>query len=99
MLIKIDQLINWDINPRQISKEEFDKDLLANNFDLEDLEEFKGLDFEIDKIFFNIESLGDEEITQEIDFNNINANNEREKKFRDHLVTCPECDNKFNIQL
>lgn len=160
MLIKIDQLVNWDINPRQISKEEFDslkksikkdpnflkvnkpityldretnkyiviagnmrfrvakelgykelecdvmddvynedgslkkkliknrglkhnveygkydKDLLANNFDLEDLQEFKDLDFEIGNIFFNIESLDDPEIIP--DEKEINLpNNER----------------------
>jgi hypothetical protein len=35
----------------------------------------------------------------DIDFDNIESNENREKEFKDHLVTCPECQNSFNIKI
>jgi hypothetical protein len=63
---------------------DWDWDILANEWDSELLSDW-GLD---------VISSSDEDI----DFDNINSTEEREKQFETHLVTCPSCETKFNIQ-
>ena len=35
----------------------------------------------------------------DIDFDNINGTNNREKTFKDQLVTCPECGESFTVKI
>jgi ParB-like chromosome segregation protein Spo0J len=63
---------------------DWDWDILANEWNSELLNDW-GLD---------VISSSDEDI----DFDNINSTEEREKQFETHLVTCPSCETKFNIQ-
>lgn len=64
---------------------EFNFDELANNFDTEDLLEWG---FDEKELRIN-----------DIDFDNIDSNQDREKKFKDQLVTCPKCNESFNIKV
>ena len=94
-------IIDYDATPETIKKRvildnvefgDWDFDVLANNWDLEELKEFEGLDSKLD--FKSRDLLLD----PDIDFDNIKSNEDREKKFKEQLVTCPSCDCKFNIQ-
>lgn len=64
---------------------EWSFDKLANEFELDDLKDW-GFDE-------NELKIGD------IDFENINSSEDREKKFKDQLVTCPDCGKSFNIKV
>lgn len=70
---------------------QWDFDVLANNWELEELQGFKGLDSLLDLKLNEID-------VEDIDFDKIESNNDREKKFKDQLITCPHCEGKFNIQ-
>ena len=70
----------------------WDFDVLANNWELEELQGFKGLDSLLD---FKLDEID----VEDIDFDKIESNNDREKKFKDQLITCPHCEGKFNIQI
>jgi hypothetical protein len=63
------------------------------DFDIEEIEKLKNEELNIftDFIFENN--------NDEINFDEINSNENREKKFKDELVTCPHCEGKFNIQI
>ena len=62
---------------------EWDWDLLSEQYEKEELEEW-GMD---------VDKLGD------IDFDNINSTEDREKQFKEQVVTCPHCNKSFEIKI
>ena len=64
---------------------ETDYDILANSFEVDDLLEW-GFDESEMKI-------------NDIDFDDIKGTEDREKQFKDQLVTCPHCKESFNIKV
>jgi ParB-like chromosome segregation protein Spo0J len=104
-MLEVPVIVDYEATPETIKNRiildnieygDWDLDMLGNNWDLEELEEFEGLDSNLD---FKLKDLRDEGEELDIDFDNISANNDREKKFKDQLVTCPSCETKFNIQV
>jgi len=66
-----------------------------------EIEELKGLAKEeislgeLDFMIKNIDGSGD----LDIDFDNIESTENRSKQFKTQNVTCPECENHFQIQI
>lgn len=64
------------------------------------IEELKSLE----AVKFDIKLTGFDEIPEmeeyeDVDFDNIESNEDREKNFRDQTVTCPECEHSFTIKI
>jgi hypothetical protein len=70
----------------------WDFDILANHWEIDELEFFKGLDTNLD---IKLNDL----IIDDIDFDNIKSNEDREKKSKIQTVTCPDCNCKFEMQI
>ena len=65
---------------------EWNWDILANNFEIKDLLEW-GFDEK------------DLKINEDINFDNIQSTEDREKEFKNQTVTCPDCGKSFEIQV
>lgn len=66
-----------------------------------EIEELKGLQLEelnLAELGYLIEDLNTPS-EPDIDFDDINSTENREKKFREQLVTCPHCEGQFNMQV
>lgn len=68
----------------------WDTDILIENWSIDELEVFKGLDSNLD---ISIKGFDD------IDFDNIHGNEDREKKFNKITTVCPHCGESFEIQV
>lgn len=85
------------IPSRELTQEEKDKILVADNvswgdYDWDILNSSWGYD--------NLEAWGLEiPKLEDIDFDNIESNEDREKKFKEMTVTCPKCKNSFEIEV
>jgi ParB-like chromosome segregation protein Spo0J len=104
-MLEVPVIVDYEANPETIKNRilldnieygDWDLDILGNNWDLDELEEFEGLDSNLD---FKLKDLRGEREEMEIDFDNIKSNEDRERKFKDQLITCPHCEGKFNIQV
>ncbi len=62
---------------------DWDWDVLSSGYEKEELEEW-GMD---------VDKWGD------IDFDNINSTEDREKQFKEQVVTCPHCNKSFEIKI
>lgn len=60
------------------------------------MEELKLLDSEmIELTGFDMDELNNDDV----DFDDIDSTEDREKKFKDELVTCPHCKKSFTIKI
>ena len=75
----------------EVTRESFD--LFIEDLDLSQLE--------LSEINIDFDGLSLAEPTEEpeIDFDNIERNEDREKKFKTQTVSCPECDHSFEVQI
>jgi hypothetical protein len=75
----------------EVTRESFD--LFIEDLDLSQLE--------LSEINIDFDGLSLAEPTEEpeIDFGNIEANQDREKKFKTQTVSCPECEHSFEVQI
>ena len=69
-------------------------DFTSTEFDIEELKELATQELNIYMLDIVVGNVGGD-----IDFDNIDSNEDREKKFKEQLVTCPHCQGKFNIQV
>lgn len=72
-------------------------DFTSIDFDIEELQELQVEELNIIELDYLANSITNE--TDDIDFDNINSNEDREKQFKTQLVTCPHCEGKFNMQV
>lgn len=86
--------VNWTEEKKKeflikdnISFGEWDMEILGNEWDEVDLEEF-GLE---------LGGFGEEE--KEIDFEDISSNEDREKNFKTRSISCPNCEHHFSVQI
>ena len=101
MLNRGDEEIDVRVPNRKLTKEEFEEYNIRSNKNTADW------DFDILKLFDEdlIEKIGfdDKElfkvIDDDIDFDKIEGNEDREVKTKDMEVTCPECNYNFNIKI
>jgi len=64
------------------------------------IEEIKGLNDDLIGLSgFDLEKISKIAEVEEIDFDNIKGNEEREKQFKEELINCPHCNKSFKIQI
>jgi len=69
-------------------------DFTSTEFDIEELKELATEELNLYMLDVVVGNIGGD-----VDFDNIDSNEDREKKFKEQLVTCPHCQGKFNIQV
>jgi hypothetical protein len=89
--IKVKQVTNWSEEKKKefivkdnVGYGEWDWEMLANEWDTELLSDW---------------ALDIPDWDNDIDFDNIEDNKDREKQFKEELVTCPDCQKQFKIQI
>jgi hypothetical protein len=65
------------------------------DFEVDEFEQLKNDELNIIDLNF----VNEDKFNEDIDFDKINSNEDREKQFIEQLVTCPHCEGKFNIQV
>ncbi|MGL5963784.1 MAG: ParB N-terminal domain-containing protein [Fusobacteriaceae bacterium] len=72
-------------------------DFTSSDFELDELKELQLEELELYMLDVTLDNVTGDDL--DIDFDNINSNQDREKKFKEQLVTCPHCNGKFNMQI
>ena len=61
------------------------------------------IELELDDVELKLENIkvdfSSEDDSPNIDFNSIESNQDREKGFKKHTISCPECDHSFEVQV
>ncbi|MGL4363317.1 MAG: hypothetical protein ACRCSG_08660, partial [Cellulosilyticaceae bacterium] len=76
-------------------------DFTSADFELDELKELQLEELNLYMLDMTLENITGDNLLDEpdIDFDNITGNQDREKKEKVQLVTCPHCEGKFNMQI
>ena len=74
-------------------------DLFLVDFNKIELQELAMSEISMPELDLKLGLITPDHNDKDIDFDNISSNENREKSFKNQLVSCPACDNKFNIQM